>query len=399
MNFLSDAKLFVETLKNDKYLHEDAILLGVRRKSSFYGVPQNAVKYFANPLSKTVFVVIYPVVLIVLTVKNLIQTLIKKKCVKKETLPKGEYYIASSNFSKAINNRINKHIGKACWLLNDGVNPNDYVIPSGMYISSLQMVNVSDIFSASVSTFLAYILICKQFGFYYMLCSMNAFKWLMYWKACKQLPIESSLYFVDHKDRWAFLEDHIRSKHKTLIQHGSEVANCSDDIAKKRAMNPVPGGGWTQNMPYKYQTLSRVIAFSEKEISAMKLSIIGCNPEFVMGGYEFETYPLKSDKFSVLIIAHSGIYFEKEKEIIKGLQELNIDIYVKNHPTQSNELYLKLQEDSIFTFIKEQRFPHVNLVITYDSTLAHEYRSVGIEVLYHTMISLHEIKKNIEERV
>ena len=78
---------------------------------------------------------------------------------------------------------------------------------------------------------------------------------------------------------------------------------------------------------------------------------------------------------------------------------MNIDIYVKNHPTQSNELYLKLQEDSIFTFIKGQRFPHVNLVITYDSTLAHEYRSVGIEVLYPTMLSLHEIKKNIEERV
>ncbi|MDD4730287.1 MAG: hypothetical protein PHN55_16235 [Dysgonamonadaceae bacterium] len=399
MNILSDAKLFVETLKNDKYLHEVAILMGVRRKSSFYGVPQNVIKYFANPLSKTVFVVIYPVVLIVLIVKNLIKMLIKNFCNKKENLPEGEYYIASSNFSKSINNRINKHIGKACWLLNDGVNPNDYVIPSGMYISSLQVVSISDIFSASVGTFVAYILICTQFGFYYMLCSMNAFKWLMYWKACKQLPIESSLYFVNHKDRWAFLEDHIYSKHKTLIQHGTEVGIYSDDITKKLALNPVTGGGWALNMPYKYQTLSKVIAFTEKEITAMKLSIIGCDPEFVVGGYGFETYPLKSDKFSVLIIAFSGVFFEKEKEIIKGLQELNIDIYVKNHPTQSNEPYLKLQEDLIFTFIKEQRFPHVNLVITYDSTLAHEYKSVGIEVLYHTVVSLYEIKKNIEERV
>lgn len=400
-NIISDAKLFVGTLENDKYLYEDAILSGVRTKTVFWGIPQNVDKYLLNRLCKVGFIAVYPFALIVLVGKNFIQKSICNLCHRKRILFEDEYFLASTNFSKSINNRINKHIKKSCWLLNDGVNPNDYVIPSGKYIYSQQLINIPDIFSASIGTFIAYILICKQYGFFYMLCSMNAFKWLMYWKACKKIPVESSLYFINHKDRWAFLEDHINSKNKTLIQHGTETDNCSDIIAKKRALHPIAGGGWTQNMPYKYQTLSRVIAFSEREISAMKLSVIRCEPEFVVSGYSFETYPLKSDNFSVLIIAYSEYYFDIEFQILKALQDFPIDIYIKNHPTQSNVRYESIRKKMRFTLLKEQCFPQVNCVIAYNSTLAHEYSSVGVEVIYHTIYSIDEIKriiKNIYEK-
>ena len=92
-------------------------------------------------------------------------------------------------------------------------------------------------------------------------------------------------------------------------------------------------------MPNKYTTIDCVISFSEKEKEAMKLSILDCETEFTIIGFDFETYSLDSNRYSVLIIAHSGLYFEKEASIIKSLQNLDVDIYVKNHPTQSNEGY------------------------------------------------------------
>ena len=100
-----------------------------------------------------------------------------------------------------------------------------------------------------------------------------------------------------------------------------------------------------------------------------------------------------------MIICHSGLYFDKEVEIIKALKDFDIDLYVKNHPTQTNEGYERLEKSCRFTLISGQKFPHVNLVITYDSTLAHEYQSVGVEVLYHTFISTEQIKKIIKNRL
>lgn len=399
MNVLSDAKLFVATLQNDKYLHEDAILLGLTKKYVFYGINKNINKYVNNIFAKYSLILIFPLGFILLVIKDFFKSCNKIIFVKKERLKEEEYFIASTNFSKSINNRINKHIGNVCWLLNENINPKDYIIPNGKFISCNQIVGIDDAFSSLIGSFVVYLLICRKYGFYFMLGSLNAYKWLLFWKACKNIPKVSSLYFVDHKDRWAFLEDNINCDNKTLIQHGTEISNCSDDLAKSRGMHHISEGGWTQDIPYKYKSLKKVIAFSDKEISALKLSIIGCTPEFVVGGYDFETYLLDSNKLSVLIIAHSGIYFEKESQIIRALQDLHIDIYVKNHPTQSNESYHELRKHFNFTIISEQRFPYVDLVITYDSTLAHEYMSIGINVLYHTQNSLDKIIKSILDRI
>lgn len=400
MNIISDAKLFVLTLKNDKYLHEDAILLGIRRKLCFYGIPQGINKYIDNPLAKSVLVILFPFFLLIIVLIRFIYSIFVNCLCKKEKLNGGEYFIATSNFSKSINNRINKYIRNACWLLNDGINSSDYLIPSKKYIYSLHVVNIRDLFSAFAGVFFSYFLILKQFGSYYMLRSLNAFQWLLFKKACDKIPFDSSIFFIDHKDRWAYLEDHIDCKLKTLIQHGSEISNCLENIAKIRELKPVPGGGWAQNnIPSKFKTLTKVIAFSDKEISAIKISLIDCSPEYKIGGYDFETYPLGSEKFSVLIIAFSGDFFEIESQIIKELQDFPIDIYVKNHPTQSNEQYVNLKSKFRFNLLTEQRFPHVNCVITYDSTLAHEYKSVGIEVLYHTILSIEKIKKTIKKQL
>ena len=396
MNIIFNSKLFVDTLQNVKYLDEDAIILGLKERGAFWGIPYTVNKIASNSVVRQLLIILFPLILISYLLLKFLITGIKATLRKKKQLKVDSYYILAAPFSRSINNRINKHASNACWILNDGINEKDYIIPSGKFVCSYELIGIIDIFLSVIESFVAYILIIRKYGTYYMLASLNAFRWLNYLKTCNHIPDSSVIYFNNHKDRWAFLEDTITCKYKILIQHGTEVSNCDEDLARKRGMLHVVGGGWTQNLPHKYQTLNEVITFSDKEFSAMSQSIFHGSPECVIGGYGFETYPLESDKYSVLIIAHSGIYYDIEKKLIDLLSQLSIDLYVKNHPTQSNEKYEELLKVYKFHLITEQKFPHVNKVITYDSTLAHEYMSVGIDVIYHTNRSVEQIVEAIK---
>lgn len=394
MNLVNEAKLFVETLRNDRYLYEDGILLGIRKRRTFYGISEKMDHLFRYNIIKKGFIIVYPFILLLYVIIELFRLSIKIVTARKHSLIYKSYFIAATPFSKSINHRINKFIADACWILNCNNSPKDYEINSKKYVTCYQLVTVSDAFNAALETLISYVLICKQYGFFYMLDSINAFYWFIYNRACKQIPIDSSIFFHVHKDRWAFLIDKINCKEKILIQHGSEISNCSTIIADKRKIVEIPGG-YTQKVPNKYSSLTRVIALAECEIPALQHSIVGCNPEYVIGGYGFETYSLNSNIYSILIIAHSGIYFDKEVEIIKSLQDLPVDIYVKNHPTQRNEMYINLLNTLNFKLVREQKFPRVNIVVTYDSTLAHEYSSIGVQVIYHTQHSIEEIRNRI----
>lgn len=398
MKILDESLLFLETLRNDKYLYEDAAHIGLNNQRSFYGISNRVEKILSLPLLKWILIVSFPLLLLLYIIYFCIQFLIRMIISNHITLDDGEYFIAATPFSKSINSRVNKHVGDACWIMNSNNNHAHYDIKSGSYVSCLQLINIKDIFTASFGTILVYVLLMRKYGSFYMLDSLNAFQWLVLYRACACIPSASHVYFINQKDRWAYLEDKIECAHKTLIQHGTERINCSKEEANHRGLLPV-ANSYVHNIPNRYHTLERVITLSNQEIEALKKSILACQPLFVIGGYDFETYPLNNGRFSVLIISHSGLYFEKEIEIIQSLQDLDIDIYVKNHPTQSNDGYKELAKSCNFILITEQKFPHVNIVITYDSTLAHEYRSVGIEVLYHTFLSTEEIKEIVNSRL
>lgn len=398
MNILRDAQLFVRTLNNDIYLYNYEVQYGLTKRNAFFRICGKFEKLTQYNLIKYSLVVAFPLILAFYVIFNAVKSSIRVLKSAKISLVAGNYFIASTNFSTSINDRINKHIGDVCWILNENISPDNYMIKNNKYISLFQMVTISDVISTSISSYITYISICNHYGYFYMLCSLKSFRWLLFWNACKKIPSDSFIYFINHKDRWAFLEDQLSCKNKMLIQHGSEVIRCSEQKAKKCGLIPFENGRWTQCLPYKYCSLTSVVSFSEEEIRALKQSIIGCNPIYTVGGYSFQTYPLDTTKFSVLIIAHSGIFFNRESKIIELLQDQPIDIYVKNHPTQSLVQYEQLIETLHFTLIREQKFPHVDLVITYDSTLAHEYQSVGVDVIYHTEKTDDEILTIIKDR-
>lgn len=399
MKIVHDARLFVQTLYNDQYLFEYAIAQEQCKRNTFWGVGDNYDRYINRSFVKHSFIVIYPLLFILLLLLRSFETTFRILFRRRRSLEEREYFIAATNFSKSINDRINKHIPNVCWILNENVAADNYNIAGNRYVESYNLLSLRDVVSSAISSFVAYVLICRKFGTFYMLCSLNAYRWLLFWHACQNISFESSIYFINQKDRWAYLEDHILCEQKTLIQHGSEVLNCSKEKVELCGLLTLKEGGSTQCLPYRYRTLTRVITLSSNEIAALMQSIVDCTPEFIVGGYNFETYPLGTDKYTVLIIAYSGIYLDTESKIIEGCQNLSIELYVKNHPTQSNDYYYKLLDKYKFHFLTEQKFPQVDLVVTYDSTLAHEYKSIGIEVLYHTELSVENIIDIIKGRV
>lgn len=114
------------------------------------------------------------------------------------------------------------------------------------------------------------------------------------------------------------------------------------------------------------------------------------------------SYPcLKSEKKSVLIVSNYYIFARREEYIIKQLQDLDIEIYLKNHPSHSNSLYNDMKSKYRFNFISglDTSLPAVDMLISYDSTLAYEYASIGIKVLYYGHFDLDNIKNIVSEKL
>ena len=88
------------------------------------------------------------------------------------------------------------------------------------------------------------------------------------------------------------------------------------------------------------------------------------------------------------------MFIKYEGQIIKELQGLDIELYLKNHPAEVNSKYDSLRNQFNFNFIegKDTRFPDVDLLISYDSTLAYEYASVGAKVLYYGHFDINNIR-------
>jgi hypothetical protein len=103
---------------------------------------------------------------------------------------------------------------------------------------------------------------------------------------------------------------------------------------------------------------------------------------------------IKNGLYNVLLICNN-IYFDREKSIINDLSKLNLNLYVKPHPTDSPEKYVNECINKKFVLLGKEDFPIVDIVISYNSTLAIEYKSNGIEVLFYDDLNYHRNYDNL----
>lgn len=389
----NDRKLYLQTLYNDiyqstsiglRYGKRDRYLFGDSRLPSF--IQRNI---FILYTMSFVFPLLYFIYLMIAFFKALYKIIYTNSC----ELYEGSYFMATGNFSYSLNLKINRYASLADWIINSDIMQNKYSIPNKCF-SIYSLVTIKELIEVFCDSVVILFCIYRKYGKYYELFALNSFNWLLYKKSVDKIPYNSVVYFIDHKDRWALLEDKLRVKDKILIQHGTEISTQNNNLTIEFSK-----GRYCQNLPYKFHTLTKIYAFSEIEFEAIIHSIVACMPMKIIAGFDFVMDDISIEKYSILIVGHAFYYGDIEKELLERLQCEDITVYLKNHPTQNPDFYLPLMNLYKFIFVNENFFPKVNLVISYESTLANEYQSVGVEVVYHTKKSIDEILKHVKQHM
>lgn len=221
--------------------------------------------------------------------------------------------------------------------------------------------------------------------------------WVLYWKYRKRDPLFRSyssfeyyltccfvnktnannrFSFYNTYDRWAFLM--CNTSHATFIQHGSLTEQLSfikigtPDTAyfinekQEKILERVLLKGTPQNIKYRSH-----IVFTENELLQ------------------------HNDKKNILIVCWNK-RIEKEWKICELLYK-DVNLYIKPHPgDRDNPAYKEMSDKYGCVIIPKTGYPQVDVVVSYESTLADEYEDVNIKVIrYDLLNNIKEIKELI----
>lgn len=101
---------------------------------------------------------------------------------------------------------------------------------------------------------------------------------------------------------------------------------------------------------------------------------------------------LRNGQINVLIVGVS-FYFDKQREITETIYQ-DANVYIKPHPRDTNtDDYIQLSKEYGCIILEKTDYPKVDLVLSYASTLADEYRLVGVRVVRYDIVSIKEIKE------
>lgn len=259
-------------------------------------------------------------------------------------------------------------------------------------------ISVLDVFACMLQSIRCRWHFINRYGYENFMLTRKCFEWLITDIALRKVSSDTALYFSNQLDRLAVLIDRLPQHEKCLVEHGIEYLYTESDIQKKNKMLVFHKdvNFYVLNRTYHFHHLTRVYCYSDIDIKAFSRSIVRCNPEYIVIGYDFKP-TFKPQKKSILIIGEYYNQYENEKTIISSLQELDIELFLKGHPGNSDELYSDLRSTCKFIYIpgKSKELPDADLVISYDSTLAHEYESVGSKVIYYGCFDLEDIRSYV----
>lgn len=212
--------------------------------------------------------------------------------------------------------------------------------------------------------------------------SYSAFQWHLIWSVVSR--IRNPLLTMEHFDRWAVLMDGCANQSQqlltesnlpklTLIQHGS----LSLEVEKF-------------NLPYKLKNIGKYWCFDSLNAELFRRYILNIREQApdVEHSY-FQPRIVLTEIFSqqpsVLFIGHPSC-IGLQKAIYESLIKRNsFNAFYKPHPRcpiprESSEVGWKV-------IANEDLYPKVSIVVSYKSTLAHEYRSHNIYVVEHSFSS------------
>lgn len=271
----------------------------------------------------------------------------------------GSIYLFFCNYFTDRCKSANLYTSSQFYVIMPGINHNFVNIPEKTIIDYKSYLTKSDaffIYFRCLKCLCQYVLldhshclIHKSWEYYELEIALR--------KLCK----DCDLYFCNQSDKWALLFDSIPSKSKTLLQHG--LASTLGRV------------------PYRLKNISKFYSITKSTWKDAYENIFDCNPELVIMDPTIELYQTNDNKFRILIVADI-IQLENEVNMLKNLSKFTcLEIYLKKHPSlQNDKCYRQLQSKYNFIYITEKKFPRVDFVISYYSTLAYEYMAYDIPV-------------------
>ncbi len=260
-------------------------------------------------------------------------------------------------------------------------------------INVFNLLEIRDIWESYWNSVILSFFLLRKKGHKYTLPVLKAFRWFLYNNAIRMVSVDVELVFSNHKNSYATLFDYLPHTKKTLIQHGTEILmENPQNIKFPYYRYNEQFAFWAQNLPFKYKKLTKLFCFSQKEKIALKMSVLNCEPETVIVGYSLKSFNenLEGD-VAVLIIGYYSLYYEREQLLLSMLNNSGIKVYLKNHPNFSAGVYSNFLNKYNFTLLDGPRFPKVNVVFSYGSTLALEYEALGTKIILYDKLNREEL--------
>lgn len=259
-----------------------------------------------------------------------------------------------------------------------------------------EKINITEIASYTVILFSiidcakSLIIFAKKKGFSSFIYLFTSFEYFLLYNSLSNINYIGEILISNQKDRWAYMIGSLNFKNKTIIQHGTVIAKGSpveymNSYVSYSSIDKI----MYLNIPYKLTGFNKIISFTPLEYKFMLLSEHRLESKIhnECVGYKLKLSSLTSDRKSILIIGNSNQYSCEEKQLIQYFKNnIDFELFLKPHPVFSKSIYNEYMKIGGFVLLADDIYPKVDYVISYYSTLALEYESLGVEVIYYSDI-------------
>ncbi len=260
-------------------------------------------------------------------------------------------------------------------------------IPQGKdVVPFISIVTGYNIFTSFVMAIQAtYLMFFKKKYRKWMLQSYTAFRWFLVFEAIEK--ITGNLIIVNHFDRWAVLVDRrVRIKRRKecknikfiIVQHGTLKTASNSKLAKD----------FIKNLPTKISEVDTIYALNEIEKNKFVSNILYSKPNKKINCVCYKSTlhlsEISDSKHpTVLFVGHPMCENFQISVYQALLGMLNFTAFYKPHPRSSESIKIRNAGWDLITDSK--KFPRVDLIISYPSTLVDEYRQEGIPAVVHSI--------------
>ncbi len=386
-------RIYTKSLANLIFLNSYYKLAGQNEYRKYILEPSKCKRNsFIAFIAAVMMTVLYPIVLFIQTIKTQKQR--KKNHKLRKEFKKILFIDANPSNGLKLLRKAKIDEKDITWITKCHLDK----IDEEQQVSIFELLSLKDIVLSYFDSLFAYYNSLIRYGLVVSFLGINTLEWFLYYRALISIPPNNILLSCHQIDPVALLIDNISHQKKILLQHGTVIFkhnthNLPSEILTKDKDYDI----WVYNMPIKLQNLDVMYAFSEEEYIGYKLSMCKCNPESVIVGYGIKTTKLNMTGFTVLIIGYFKGYGDREEKVIGMLNEAQVNVLIKNHPMQDVSAYNKLKAVYNFEILNMPVFPVVDLVISYESTLALEYASIGINVIYYDDIDWENFSNYIQD--